>query len=214
MWTLIKREVKDNIIMFLLAIILSGICEAIVVSGFLRSYIQYIPVGIPITAYAIFPFFIISLSLLATVTGGTQMYLDKNKKVCAFLGTRAVTRRKLLSAKLVVGVIWLIVALLPLTGAEFILFQIKPRLIPVDYSLLIRIYTTTGLCALCCYLLGSNLGLERNRIIAILAGGFLTLVLISLIIIKGFGAETMLIYSLMSVVLGIRAWKIFMTIPL
>jgi len=214
MWTLIKREIKDNIIMFLLAVILAGICEAVVVSGFLRTDAQFAPVGIPLAVYMIFPFFIISLSLLAVAMGGVQMYLDRNKKVSAFLSTLAVTRRGLLSAKMLVGIIWLAVALLPLVTAELFLFQVRPRLIPVDYNLLVRIYIVTALCALSCYLLGSNLGLGRNRIIAILAGALLCLILISLIVIKGFGAEIMLIFGITSAVLTVRAWSVFMSIPL
>ncbi len=214
MWTLIKREIKDNIIMFMLAVILAGICEAVVVSGFLRTDAEFAPVGIPMAVYMVFPFFIISLCLLATTMGGVQMYLDKNKKISAFLSTMSVTRRRLLWAKMLVGIIWLIVAMLPLIAAELFLFQVKPRLIPVDYSLLIRIYIVTGLCALSCYLLGSNLGLGRNRIIAILAGAFLCLILISLIVIKGFGAEIMLIFGITSVALAVRAWNAFMSIPL
>jgi ABC-type transport system involved in multi-copper enzyme maturation permease subunit len=214
MWTLIKREIKDNIIMFLLALILAGVCEAVVVSGFLRTETQFAPVGIPKEVYGIFAFFIILLSLAAAVTGGTQMYLDKNKKVCAFLSTLAVTRRQILTAKMFVGLIWLLVALLPLIAAELILFQVKPRLIPVDYSLLIRMYIVTGLCALSCYLLGSNLGLGKNRTIAVLGGAFFCLILISLIIIKGFGPEIMLVFGITSAALAVRVWNVFMSIPL
>ena len=214
MWTLIKREIKDNIIMFLLVIILAGICEAVVVSGFLRTDTQFAPVGIPLTVYTIFPFFIIPLSLLAVMMGGGQMYLDKSRKISAFLGTLSVTRRGLLWAKFLTDVIWLVVALLPLVAAELLLFQARPRLIPVDYSLLVRIYIVTSLCTLSCYLLGLNLGLGRNRIMAILAGALLCLILISLIIIKGFGAEIMLIFGITSATLAIRAWNVFMSIPL
>lgn len=214
MWTLIKREIKDNIIMFLLALILAGICEAVIVSSFLRIENRFAPVGIPETVYMIFPFLIILLSLLAAATGGAQMYLDKNKKICAFLSTLAVTRRQLLTAKMFVGLVWLLVALLPLIAAEILLFQVKPRLIPVDYSLLVRMYIVTALCGLSCYLLGSNLGLGQNRIAAVLGGGFLCMVLISLIVIKGFGPETMLIFGVTSTALAVRAWNMFMSIPL
>jgi len=214
MWTLIKREIKDNIIMFLMSVIMAGICEAVVVSGFLRTDVKFAPVGIPLTVYMVFPFFIISLSLLAVAMGGGQMYLDKTRKISAFLSTLAVTRRKLLSAKIIVGIIWLVVALLPLIAAELLLFQVRPRLIPVDYSLLVRIYIVTALCALSCYLLGANLVLGRNRITAILAGALLCLILISLIVIKGFGAEIMLIFGVTSAALAVRAWIVFMCIPL
>lgn len=214
MWPLIKREIKDNIIMFLLAVILAGLCEAIVVSGFLRSDSQFAPVGIPLAAYMIFPFFIISLCLMATAMGGVQMYFDKNKKVSAFLSTLPVTRRRLLLAKMLAGIIWLLVAMLPLVAAELLLFQVRPRLIPVDYSLLIRIYTVTGLCSLSCYLLGSNLGLGRNRAAAIIAGALLCLTLISLIIIKGFNPEIMVIFGITSAALAVRVWNVFMSIPL
>jgi len=147
-------------------------------------------------------------------TGGIQMYLDRNKKVSAFLSTLAVTRRQLLTAKMLVGLIWLLVALLPLIAAELILFRVKPLLIPVDYNLLVRMYIVTGLCALSCYLLGSNLGLGRNRKVAVLGGLFFCLILISLIIIKGFGPEIMLIFGITSAVLAVRVWNVFMSIPL
>jgi len=200
--------------MFLLAVILAGICEAVVVSGFLRTETQFAPVGIPRAVYLIFPFFLISLSLLATGMGGVQMYADKSKKVCAFLGTLSVTRRKLLSAKMLVGVIWLLVALLPLIAAELFLFRVRPRLIPVDYSLLVRMYIVTALCGLSCYLLGSNLGLGKNRKVAVPAGVILCLILISLIVIKGFGVESMFIFGITSAVLAVRQWNVFMSIPL
>ena len=214
MWTLIKREIKDNIIMFLLAVILAGICEAVVVSGFLRPYTQYIPAGIPIVIYVILPFFIISLCLLAVTMGGIQMYLDKRGKISAFLSSLAVTRRGLFSAKLLAGIIWLVVALLPLVAAELFLFRVKPRLIPADYSFLVRIYIVTVLCALSCYLLGLNLGLWRNRIVAILGGALLCLILMSVIVIKGLDSEIMLIFGITSAALAVRAWNVFMSIPL
>jgi hypothetical protein len=214
MWTLIKREIKDNIIMFLLALILAGTCEAVVVSGFLRTDVQFAPVGIPLGAYTIFPFFIISLCLLAVTMGGVQMYLDKSRKISAFLSSLAVTRRGLLSAKLLVGIIWLVVALLPLVAAELLLFKVRPRLIPADYIFLVRIYIVTALCALSCYLLGLNLGLGRNRIVAILGGALLCLILMSVIVIKGLDADIMLIFGITSAAIAVRAWNIFMSIPL
>jgi ABC-type transport system involved in multi-copper enzyme maturation permease subunit len=214
MWTLIKREMRDNIIFLLLGLIAAGICQGVIASSFFEMETKFAPVGIYETAYIIFLFFLPALAVLATAMGGVQMYLDRSRKVSAFLGTLAVTRGRLLTAKMLAGAVFLVAAILPLAAGQIIYLQAVPRLIPPDYSLLVRMYIGSLLCALACYMLGSNLGLGRNRIAAFFAGIAGCALLVSLIIIKGFGTETMLLLVVTSAVLCVRVRNEFESVPL
>ncbi|MBN1795905.1 MAG: hypothetical protein JW804_04470 [Sedimentisphaerales bacterium] len=214
MLALIKREIRDNAVFFLLAIILAGITNSILLPGFAAARKDSMPVGIPTSMYSIFAFIIIVLPLLALAMGGAQTYLDSKKKISSFLSTLAVTRKQLLFTKVIAGIIWLIVPLALIALADIVFLTNYPSLIPVEYSLLVNMFAVTFLCSLACYLLGMYLGLSQSRIPAIIGGFFIYIVIISLIIIKGFGPETMMIYSVLSLVLVFNFCRRFLSISL
>lgn len=213
MLTLIKRELEDHIILFLLAAITSAIFVLIITYGMLLDEADKIPIGIPKIMYSSLWFLLPFLPVASAGIGATQMYSDRNTKIAMFLATK-VTREKLLAAKIVTGILWLSVVLGPPLIADMILLQAYPRLAPVDYSLFVKIFTTVFLTSFACYALGLQMGWNLNKFFPILGSIALSPILISVIIIKGFGFESMLILLSFTVVLLIRIWQKFMLTPL
>ena len=214
MLALIKREIRDNFGFFIIAIILTVVFTLIVIYSILIDEMGKMPIGIPIVMYTIFSFLLAFLPFICTSFGAQQMYTDRNKKISTFLATMATTRRRILTAKIITGLLWIGIIIVPLATVEAILLRVFPPIVPADTSFLVKLFITLFLICLACYCMGLQIGWNTNKFFPILGGLALTPVLMSIIIIKGFGIETAIILLLLSIASMIRVWQKFMTTPL
>jgi hypothetical protein len=214
MLTLIKREIRDNAVIFLVVVLLTILTITIVVPGFFAQRNYYAPIGIPIAMYGVFAILLFVLPFFAIALGATQTYLDRKKKICSFISTLAATRKRFLFAKILSGLLWLVFPFVSLAMIYLILMNHSPSMIPVDYSLLINIFVVTFLVSLSSYLAGLLLGMLQSKILAYSFGILIYILFLSLIIIKGFGPEMMLLYAFISVALLINTYQRFLVISL
>jgi len=185
MLKLIVREIDDNIIYFIIALILLAIIAGFMFYPPFASLVKYRIASI-ITVAAL----IIS-AILFSGMGANQIYADKNKKVLAFLSTLAVTRPMIFTAKLISGLLAIASLFVPVFIVSRIWVSISFSLAPYksvmnDYFLAAFLLNVVG------YSIGLITGWVNGKIIPILGGLLLTLFLYGIIIIKGIGPGDLL----------------------
>jgi len=204
MFTLIKREIEDHLVYFLGAIIISAVLTAL-----LTSAIYYDEPGESSVFVALSIPVIIVLIIGFSGMGVSQMYTDKNRKISTFLSSLPVTRCQILTARIITGILAILVVLVPLTVAGTILWRLFTPPIPVFPGLIFDLSVVTFLMGFACYCLGLQTGWTTSRITPSLGGIILTCVFVPLIIIKDFGPQIKIILLLFIIASLIRTWQKF-----
>ena len=214
MFTLIKREIEDNAIIFIIGLAMTLILVCWLSTEVAMNAPQKVPIGLDQGMYNIFVFLIPITAFLANALGAAQMYKDKNQKISAFLLTLATTRNKIISARIIAGVIWILMVIVPIAITELLLVQIFPILIPYPKSLIIKLFITMFLMSLSCYSVGLVVGDSKRKNFSQTMGMIIAIIILTLVIIKGFGADTALILIILTAALLGRVWQKFSTAAL
>ena len=208
MFTLIKREIEDNIAYFAAAALFS---TALVIAVTSLAYNAEelsevaLSLSIPIIVLAILGF---------SAMGASQMYTDKTRKISALLSTLRVTRAQILAARIVTGILTILILLVPLAVTAAVLLRLFPPPFPIYPHFVSEIFTAVFLTAFACYCLGLQIGWSPNKVIPVLGSIGSTAVIVPLIVIKGFGACTVIIMLLLIVASLTRTWQKFTSTPL
>ena len=214
MLALIKREIVDTSVFYLIAaifmLILTGMLIYRVAMGWGCNQI----IGVPSIMYKTVSSPFIFLPLIAAALGASQMNLDKDKKISSFLATLATTRQQILTAKITTGVLWILLIILPIAATEAVLLKVFPMAAIPDAGFLIRVFVTIFLCGLACYSFGLLIGWCSGKLVPALGIILVAPILVSLIVIKGFGLQTMIFFVLFISAAIIRTWQKFMSTPL
>jgi len=215
MFALIKREIRDHIVYLILAASLAVIF--ILVSFSIISKFEYItearydlvgvPVGVGVPAVTIVIIGICGL-------GAAQMYSDKTRKISAFLSTLAVSRGRILLARIITGILVILTLLVPLAITAVILLRLYVPPVLIYPGMVFEIFVTVFLMAFACYCIGLQIGWNSNAVTPTLGALFLTGILVPLIIVKGFGLQIVVILVLFIIASLIRTWHTFMTTSL
>jgi hypothetical protein len=209
MFTLIAREIEDNRVLFIAAAIVAAIFSAFFVYGqfYGETYKVLIGVGtiiIPIPAAIAF-----------CAMGVAQIYWDKTKKISALLATLAVTRRHIFIARVIAGFLLVLIGFVPI--AEAIIMAVSKIDMPfpsVRGGLAFEIMIPALLLGFACYCIGLQAGWPSNKVTPTLGSLGLVIILIPVILIKGFGWEIYAILVLLISACLIRAWYRFSTAAL
>ncbi len=194
MFTLIKREIEDHIAYFLGAGILSGILIVLSILAVSANEASE-----PIVFVALWVPVIIVLILGSPAMGVTQMYMDKSRRISAFLSTLPVTRGQILAARIVTGILAILTFLVPLTITAVVLLRLFAPPVPIHsgYSeFIFDIFVVTFLMSFACYCIGLQTGWTSSRVTPTLGGMALTSLLVPLILVKGFGLHIVVILLL------------------
>jgi len=209
MFTLIKREIRDHVVYFIAGIIFAGTITGIslsVIFEFSTLYrgmdklMSHLGIVIAITSIVIFGFF---------AMGAAQMYTDKNRRISAFLSTLPVTRSRILIARMITGVLAILTLLVPLAIVSIILLRIFTPPIPLFSGVVFEVFTAMFLTAFACYCIGLQAGWNSSSLVPALDGLVLTFILVSLILVKGFGLHIIMILLLFIAASLIRIWHLF-----
>jgi len=201
MLSLIVREVRDNHVYFAACCILSAI---MVVAMSLMAVYGFVPQG---TA-AIY----LCGGLLFTVFGAlgvAQMYGDRANRVSTLLSTQAVTRSRILVARILAGVAILVISLVPVFMAS--LFLLKSQFPPLQFyaGVVWDISIVLVLMGLACHAVGLLTGWTSSKGRLIASFPCLLLLLASLVVIKGFDSSAMLLLTLFIAAVWARIWHTF-----
>jgi ABC-type transport system involved in multi-copper enzyme maturation permease subunit len=184
MLTLIKREIEDAIVFFALAF--AFVLPTIAALIYPRPPH---PFGIPEIMYKILGFFVF-MPLVAAAMGAVQMRADKEKKISSFLTTLAATRGQIFAARIITGLIWILLLYVPLAVTDIVLLKVFPPAVVTDGGFLARIIITLFVCTLAGYSFGLQIGWSSNKLIPVLGIIFVVPVIASAAIIKGAGFQT------------------------
>jgi len=218
MFTLIKREIRDHIVYFIGAAVLSAIFIIISISvinqvassqrsGYrgVDSGMFSVGVGVPTVAIVIIGF---------CGLGTSQMYLDRTRKISAFLSTLAVSRSRILLAKIITGILVILTLLLPLTITAATLLRLYVPPVLIYPGMVFEIFVAVFLMAFACYCIGLQTGWTSGKVAPTLGGIALACIFIPLILIKGFGLQIVVILVLFIIASLIRIRHTFMTTSL
>ncbi len=210
MFTLIKREIQDHLVYFIGAAAFSVVFIIMSISVIHRYDPKEPPVfaiGLGVPAVTIVIFGICAM-------GATQMYLDKTRKISALLSTLAVSRNRILLARIIAGILAILILLVPLTIAAGILLRLFSPSIPIFPGMVFEISVVVFLMAFACYCIGLQTGWNSGKIIPTLGGIALTCIFVPLIFVKGFGLHIVVILVLFIIASLIRTWHTFMSTSL
>jgi ABC-type transport system involved in multi-copper enzyme maturation permease subunit len=209
MFTLIIREIEDNRVFFIAAAILVAIFGALF--GW-QLYYGEVDDG-PFIAMPLFNAMLGMLMFCAM--GAAQMYRDKTKRVSALLATLAVTRGHIFIARVIAGFLLVLIVFIPIAGAS--IAAVLTRSVEPSHfirSLYPEISIPVFLLGFACYCIGLQAGWTSSRVIPTLGPIALGLILIPVILIKGFGWDIYAILVLLIAACLIRAWHRFSTAAL
>jgi len=209
MLTLIKREIRDHSIFFIGSVILSVVLIGLSIATLdgHRWIEDEETLGTGAIALTIIVFGLFGM-------GAVQMDTDRIRKISAFISILPVSRVRILLAKIIAGLLAILIAFVPLAVTVTILLRIHATPISVFYVMVFEIFSGTFLITLACYLIGLQAGWNSGRLTHAIVGLPLTCILLTLILIKGFTPEIMVILSLFIVASLIRTWHLFTSTPL
>jgi hypothetical protein len=209
MFTLIKREIRDHIVYFLGAAILTAILIIIIVS---------VVYNIGRGDYGVYAGFSLPMSVILMIgfsgMGISQMYTDRARRISAFLSALPVSRNQILLARIVTGILAILTVVLPLITTSMAMGYLFAPPIPVFSGMIFDIFIVIFLLGFACYCLGLMTGWTAGKIAPTLGCLALTFILTSLIIVKGFGPCTKGILILIIFACLIRTWQKFITTSL
>ena len=209
MFRLIKREIQDSMMYFLLTLILTSIF--IFVDIFLAYYSS--DTGeVAIDINNSFTIFVISTFLFViTAMGVSQMHSDRSKKISSFLSTLAVTRDKILIARVIAGILAILLFFIPQIAAISVVYNLFITPTFAFDNMFIDVYIIASLIAMSCYCIGLHIGWTSQRQIPLLAALPCAFVLITIMYIKGFGIQALFLLVLFIAAYLIRIRDNFIT---
>jgi hypothetical protein len=218
MFTLIKREIQDHVVYFIGAAVLSVIFIIITLSMISqyessqrRDYDSadsgFFSVGVGVPIFAVIVIGICGL-------GVSQMYLDRNRKISAFLSTLAVSRGAILSARIITGILVILTFLVPVAVMAEVLLRLYIPPVLIYPGIVFEIFFALFLMAFACYCIGLQTGWTSGKVTPTLGGIILACILIPLILIKGFGLQIVVILLLFIIASLICIWHSFVTTSL
>jgi hypothetical protein len=201
MLTLIVREIRDNHVYFVLSCLLS----AVIVAAMILMMVYGVNGEAIGTVYLCGGLQFTVLGVLGT----TQMFGDRANRVSTLLSTQAVTRSRILVARILAGVAALLVALIP--GLVACVLLLRLRVPPLEfYSRMVwDISIVLLLMGLACHGAGLLIGWTNSKARVLAGFPCLLLFLASLVVIKGFGLSAMLLLVLVLAVFWGRTWHTF-----
>ena len=206
MLSLITREIRDHLVYILACCFLSLLTIGIMVCGYLWHMMQAV-YGFPVM---LTPVLFLGLGALGTA----QMYTDRANRVSALLATLAVTRHHILAARVIVGVLALLVVLVPALVAALVLLALADVPVALYSRMIWEIPATVALAGFACYCVGLEVGWTTNKTWVVTGNLFLLSLVTSLVFSKGFGPDAMLLLLLLSAAMLVHIWHRFISASL
>ena len=212
MFTLIKREIYDNNLYFIASLVSSILLSAAAI------FIVFYSVGVMGLTDLLVKIFLIPM-IGAFVSGAmamgvSQMYSDRNRKVSSFLSTLAASRDQILIARISVGILAILTFVIPVLITSTIIFNFLIPPIPILKKIFLDIFSISILTSLACYCIGLLTGWTTVRFLPVLAGLPFFFIFVTIVIIKGFGIQTVLLLILFIAASLVQIRNKFISTPL
>ncbi len=195
MLSLIAREIRDNIVSVALPCLVSalGVTLAIVFS-LSRVRGGVFPVTIMFTSVLLLTF---------CGLGASQAYGDRANRISSLLATLGVTRNRIFAARVLAGLLTVLVSLVPLAVTTIVLLWMFTPPLEFYARMVVDISLTVLLAAVACYFAGLLVGWTTSKAWLLAGSVVLLLSVVSLVVIKGFGPEAV---ALLLLCIGATLW--------
>lgn len=205
LFTLFKRQIVDNAIYFAIALVLSLVLAFATVTVVLTEDRTYL------SPYAITLLLVGPVLFCAGcyLMGFIQTHTDRTSGVAAVLSVLPISQGRILLARLVVGALVILMALGPLAIVGAILWKVVGPPAWLFHGWIADTFLGMALTAFGCYCLGLNAGGQSETFASGLRALPLTIILLLLIIIKGFGSPLLVILVPLVFLSLLRCWKPF-----
>jgi len=204
MLALIQRELQDHLVY----IVLAGLIVAVMIAvAILTACWGMAPAGLGIGGAAT-----ALLLALFCLLGAAQMYADRANRISALLATLAVTRTRILAARVLTAVVLISAIFVPLlVTVVAILYSIGTPL-TLYRGTIAEVSVTLVLTCLAGHCIGLLAGWTANRTIPALSVLFGMLLLMSFVIVKGFGLAAIGLLLLFIVASLLHVWHRFTSV--
>ncbi len=210
MYALIKREIEDHIVYFLGAFVFSLLFTGSIIAKLYGGFTVE-ELGVILTALVIMLLVVTTIGVCAL--GTSQMYMDRNRKISAFLSTLPVSRNQIFAARFISGFLALLVLLAaPAITIEILLTALRQEQ-AIYKHFTVEIFSTLYLLGLGVYCTGLTCGFSSSKIVPTLGSLVLSVVLMTIILIKGPGVEASIILLIYVSASLVYTWRKFNTTP-
>ena len=203
LFTLIKRQIVDSAIYFLAAIVVSAVLVIAIIS------ITFSEELMDLSLYTII--LLITAPILfgigSYILGLIHVYSDKTSGITAVLSVLPVTRGRIFLARLVTGTLIILTLLGPLAITGTILWKLLGPPDWLFHNWLADTFIGLSLTSLACYCLGLVASRRAETFVSALRALPLVLILMMLIVIKGFGWPLLVVLLPILAILLLRCWK-------
>jgi hypothetical protein len=205
MWTLIRREIED-LQVYYLSFLLFSIGVAVYLAERVLGDTAGLVYGIDWTM-TWYPLLCLGLAAM----GVSQMYFDRARRLSAFLISRGVVRGQVFLARIAAGLIpnLLFTAVLGLTS--LLLLKRFSFLDEHFRDTLISSLITGFLAGTACYGIGLAAGWAAGRLFRIVGVFCLSVILFTLLSIKGFGFQVQILFLCVTVSSTLFSWETYRT---
>jgi ABC-type transport system involved in multi-copper enzyme maturation permease subunit len=203
------REIEDNRVFFFGVLLLAVIFSVLFVWQLYYCTTDDGPFILLPILNAIFG------TLIFCAMGAAQMYWDRTRKISALLATLAVSRNQIFIARVFTGFLLVLIGLVPLAGTT--ITAVFTRTIEPSHDVRLiypEVAIPVFLLGFACYCIGLQAGWTSNKIAPTLGSLGMSIILITVVLIKGFGWEIYTILVLLIAACLIRAWHTFSRAPL
>lgn len=206
MLTLINRELQDHFVYVVLAglTVIGTIAVAILTAwwGITAAGLGIGEVAMPL------------LLGLFCMLGAAQMYADRANRISGLLATLAVTRSRILAARVLTGGVVILAMLMLLLIAAVAILHVIGVPLAFFWGTIAEVSVTLALTSFACYCVGLLMGWTANKAypaLSILFGMFLVMLLV---VVKGFSLAAIGLLLLFIVAALLRVWHRFTSVSL
>jgi hypothetical protein len=183
---LVKREIYDQFFYFIVAFTLAAILILIYLLPIaMREMETNVSINVTNTINAVVR---VTLPIIVFVFSGmgiTQIYIDKSRKIPAFLLTLPTSRSFIFTAKIITGILAILTFFLPLTIAAVIMKRILLPPIPIYEGVIFDVSSVLILTTFASYCISLQTSQTTSRFKPLFGIFLFTMLIITLIIIKG-----------------------------
>jgi len=206
MLTLIRRELYDHISYLILALLVSFI-----IIGMMILLVLW---DMPEASFALATFVAVGLLGVFCIFGAAQMYGDRANRVSSLLATLAVTRSRILAARVIAGAIVVLLSFLPVAIVALALLHALVPPLSFYWRMILEVGATAVLLGFACYCAGLSIGWTSNKVLLVVTLLLLYVLIVPLFLVKGFGIEAIVILLLLVAAMLLRTWKSYTTASL
>jgi hypothetical protein len=205
MLILVKREVEDHAIHYVLAVVMGCIASMIIYVFNHMADVAERSLWDDVFRHPLMVIFPCFMILGAVFLASVQIAGDRRAKISTFICTLTPTRGQLLVAKWVSGLVWILLAVGPLLLTLTLKGEIMGLYAPLIRAVLtgIIVLQVTG------YAVGQQIGFVEKKGLALMVSALFLCLMGSLLVIKGLAMPCYALLAVLTVALCVRSWWSF-----